>query len=104
MSFCRYVALYYRLLSEGSVRHQDHVGQLLFLHSAESSLNLVDDRSVSRRHAQLHFSREASRWEIVDLNSRFGTFVNGAKLSADAGTALKPGDLIKFGGLSSEFE
>lgn len=50
------------------------------------------DRRVSGRHAELRFNGGA--WRLVDLESRNGTFVNGAKVSeAD----LKDGDEIDFG-------
>lgn len=66
----------------------------------ECDLNVCDDKSVSRRHAELKFN--ASGFPVLsDLSSKFGTFVNGRKL--DAATALRSGDSIKFGGAGSDF-
>ncbi len=48
---------------------------------------------VSRSHAEI-FHKENS-WLIRDLNSSFGTFLNGRKVNE--ATPLKTGDLIQFG-------
>ena len=51
------------------------------------------DPSVSRYHAIL--SLEDGIWEITDLNSTTGTFVNGVKIKETK--KLKPNDEIKIG-------
>ena len=50
--------------------------------------------SVSRHHA--HLIEQGGRWRIVDLNSRWGTFVNGVKLTPHREMPLKSGDLIRI--------
>jgi phosphoserine phosphatase RsbU/P len=54
---------------------------------------VVDDASVSRRHARL-FVREG-RWWVEDLQSRNGTRLNGALVSEAVG--LRAGDVIRVG-------
>jgi phosphoserine phosphatase RsbU/P len=59
--------------------------------SSENDLQLVDAQ-VSRRHAEL--VQEAGGWRIRDLGSRFGTFVNDAKVDQ---ARLAAGDRIRLG-------
>ena len=47
--------------------------------------------SVSSQHCALHGEGDGTRLE--DLNSRFGTFVNGARIKV---VVLKPGDVVWF--------
>jgi uncharacterized protein YkwD len=61
---------------------------------------VLDDTTVSRRHATI--TRKASGFELADLGSTNGTFVNGRRLSGPA--ALKPGDEIKFGAVRMAFD
>ncbi|HXO86310.1 MAG TPA: FHA domain-containing protein, partial [Gemmatimonadales bacterium] len=51
------------------------------------------DLDVSSRHAAL--VRKPEGFVLQDLNSRNGTFVNGARITAD--TLLHDGDIIGFG-------
>lgn len=54
----------------------------------------ADADKVSRRHAR--FSGESDgRWRIADLGSRWGTFLNGAKLHPDQEMPLAEGDLVR---------
>jgi ABC-type multidrug transport system ATPase subunit len=48
---------------------------------------------VSRRHAELRF--EGGQWRVQDLNSSFGTSMNGQKIMAP--TAVAVGSSIQFG-------
>ena len=59
--------------------------------SSDNQLQLTDAQ-VSRRHAEL--VREAQGWRIRDCGSRFGTFVNDARVEE---TALTLGDRIRLG-------
>lgn len=62
--------------------------------SASCALRL-DERAVSGEHAVLAWS--GSAWTLRDLGSRNGTFVNGVRVEAGAGTAVKLGDTLAFG-------
>lgn len=50
--------------------------------------------TVSRFHARLRHA--SGQWYIVDLKSRWGTFLNGVKLSSDREMLLTEGDLIRI--------
>lgn len=58
-----------------------------------------DDRTLSRKHAT--FTRTSSGWQVTDLGSANGTFVNGRRLSAPA--RLSDGDELKLGSVVFEF-
>jgi hypothetical protein len=50
---------------------------------------------VSRRHCRFFFGQGA--WQVLDLNSLNGVFVNGEPIRQ---TTLKQGDLIRIGGFT----
>ncbi|MGA2229435.1 MAG: SpoIIE family protein phosphatase [Tepidisphaeraceae bacterium] len=49
---------------------------------------------VSRNHARI--SHDGTRWNVADLGSRWGTFVNGMKLSPHTTVPLGEGDLVRI--------
>lgn len=59
---------------------------------------VIEDKRVSRLHAQLRASK--GRYSIFDLDSTGGTFVNGERVHQKA---LKPGDVISLAGLPLVF-
>jgi hypothetical protein len=59
---------------------------------------VVDDRRVSREHAQLRLIH--GRYVIFDLDSTGGTFVNGQR---SIESVLYPGDVISLAGVSMIF-
>jgi len=64
----------------------------------ESSHVCLADMRVSRNHAQV--VRRADEHQIVDLESRNGTFVNGTRIGAGR---LKVGDVIQVGRSSLQY-
>ncbi|HXD90068.1 MAG TPA: FHA domain-containing protein, partial [Candidatus Binataceae bacterium] len=60
---------------------------------------VADHRTVSRRHATI--TRKADGFELADLGSTNGTFVNRRRLTEPV--VLKPGDEIKFGSVRFAF-
>lgn len=48
---------------------------------------------VSRKHAELRF--DDGKWFVVDLNSTYGTFLNGQRVSSP--TQLSAGQIMQFG-------
>ncbi|HAK94017.1 MAG TPA: hypothetical protein DCM87_03155 [Planctomycetes bacterium] len=76
---------------EGERRFQISKDVTTIGRSAENDIE-VGDLSSSRRHCQI--VRQGARWEIVDLESRNGTLVNGILVMQKE---LAPGDLIEIG-------
>jgi serine phosphatase RsbU (regulator of sigma subunit)/pSer/pThr/pTyr-binding forkhead associated (FHA) protein len=52
--------------------------------------------SVSRFHVRFRFDAGSRRWRITDLGSRWGTFLNGVKLSPNTELPLRDGDLLRI--------
>ena len=68
-------------------------GEERILGRDEDCLPRLTSKSVSRRHARLF--REGDRWMVEDLDSRFGTRLNGEALESP--TALRAGDHLVLG-------
>jgi class 3 adenylate cyclase len=68
-------------------------GSELVLGRGDADL-VIDDPSVSRRHAVFRLTGEAL--ELEDLGSRNGTKVNGEQITA--ARTLRPGDSVELGG------
>ena len=60
---------------------------------------VIDDRRVSRNHAQLRAVE--GHYVLLDLNSTGGTFVNGSRVSE---TVIYPNDTISLGGVKLIFQ
>ena len=58
----------------------------------------IDHPSVSRAHAELHF--DGTRWQLRDLGSKNGSFVDGIRVGEAA--LLRPG-WLRFGDVYCEF-
>lgn len=57
---------------------------------------VIDDPSVSKRHAALEWDDVVKKCQLADLGSRNGTLVNGGALAAPE-VNLKDGDVVSFG-------
>lgn len=55
----------------------------------------ADAEQVSRQHARFTFD-EAGGWHVMDLSSRWGTSLNGVKLSPGQSMPIREGDLIRI--------
>ncbi len=75
-----------------------HLAKLPFIIGRDESVDIpIDIRDISRRHVRISISGEG--YEIEDLNSSNGTFVNGLRI--DKPYKIKDGDAIALG---QEFE
>ncbi len=61
--------------------------------SDEGNALVLAERGVSRRHAVIR--RRAGRYELADLNSTNGTFINGERVRL--AITIKDGDELRFG-------
>src|SRR5688572_5893787 len=55
----------------------------------------LDDDSVSWRHASLRWTGQA--WELQDLGSKNGTFLDGRRIAPGTRTLLRMGSELRFG-------
>ncbi|PZR04930.1 MAG: ABC transporter ATP-binding protein [Archangium gephyra] len=69
----------------------------------ESNDLVVDDGSVSRFHAWLQQDDRSGDWSLTDAESKNGTWVDGAQLSARQRVVLKDGATLKFGDVVMRF-
>ena len=75
-------------------------GQVWTIGRAFDNQVVVDDTSISRKHAMLQ-RLEGGDIVLVDLGSANGTFVNGRRVSVPV--TLRPGDRITFGTTNCDF-
>jgi len=57
---------------------------------------IIEDSSVSKRHAILRWNAEQRRCSVADLGSSNGTFLN-ASTGVERETVLRDGDILSFG-------
>jgi hypothetical protein len=62
----------------------------------------IEDRSVSARHAA--FAWRGDHWEIKDLGSRNGTYVDGVRLGSGEHRAVRSGTRVAFGRREVQWE
>ena len=62
---------------------------------AESLLIQILDDQVSRRHLQIRYDQHSQHYYAVDMSSKNGVFINGAKLTEEA--VLSEGDRLVLG-------
>jgi sigma-B regulation protein RsbU (phosphoserine phosphatase) len=77
----------------GTVELTTKPAGVLIGRSEQSDVRLAAD-NVSRAHARITF--DGSRWRVTDLASRWGTFVNGVKVSPSRDVPLGDGDLLRI--------
>ena len=80
------------ILDDGSARYG--IGRL-----PTSAVCLSDDHGVSRRHAEI--SMMGGRWQVIDLRSRNGTYVQGELVRGSA--TLVHGAVIRCGSTELRF-
>ena len=81
----------------GPIKGQKWESDALLRAGRLASLEIVlDDSSVSRRHAEVRASDEGNGWYVRDLESTNGTYVNGIKVGP-ADYPVKHRDVVQFG-------
>jgi hypothetical protein len=73
-------------------------GGVVLGRSKSLSDKVVDDPSVSRRHAKLFLSVDGVLM-VEDMGSAYGTKINGKALGPNEAGGLKPGDKLTVGGI-----
>ncbi|OIK08140.1 FHA domain-containing protein [Streptomyces monashensis] len=76
--------------------HQFSVGRVMRIGRALENELVVSDLQVSRHHAEFH-STPDGRFEIRDLGSHNGTYVNGQPIAKGGSVLLGPADIVGVG-------
>lgn len=63
---------------------------------------VIDDDTVSTNHARLELVDGG--WQLTDLNSRNGTYIDGIRLDPQTATPISDGALIRVGTVQFRFE
>lgn len=78
---------------KGKVWHSEH----LLRSGRLASLEIVlDDSSVSRKHAEVRVGNDGA-WTVIDLASTNGTYVNGQRIPPNEDHPVRPRDIVQFG-------
>ncbi|HEY0484412.1 MAG TPA: sigma 54-interacting transcriptional regulator [Kofleriaceae bacterium] len=82
--------------SAGHVHEIRAAGTTTGRQAGDSSCDIqIDDNRMSRQHVKI--GRHASAWEVVDLGSRNGGFVDGGTLASAGRADLEDGSVIRLG-------
>ncbi|MFJ1551257.1 FHA domain-containing protein [Streptomyces sp. NPDC088246] len=76
--------------------HQFALGRVMRIGRALENELVVSDLQVSRHHAEFHATPDG-RFEIRDLGSHNGTYVNGQPLSKSGSALIGPNDIVGVG-------
>ncbi|MFF2963380.1 FHA domain-containing protein [Streptomyces sp. NPDC057963] len=76
--------------------HQVALGRVMRIGRALENELVVSDLQVSRHHAEFHATPDG-RFEIRDLGSHNGTYVNGQPLSKSGSALIGPNDVVGVG-------
>jgi pSer/pThr/pTyr-binding forkhead associated (FHA) protein len=85
--------------TQGKVAYE-FTEDLVTIGRAPDNMVIIDDPSVSSRHAQLELSGDT--YKLKDLDSTNGTRVNGIPITRE--TAVRFDDRLRFGGIDVRFE
>lgn len=58
------------------------------------------EQGVSRSHAEIWFDQEQFAWQLRDIGSQFGTFVDENQLEEGQAVTLAPSQRLRFGGIT----
>ncbi|NUS00929.1 MAG: FHA domain-containing protein, partial [Nonomuraea sp.] len=76
--------------------HQFSLGRVMRIGRALENELVVSDLQVSRHHAEFHATPDG-RFEIRDLGSHNGTYVNGQPIAKGGSQLLGPNDIVGVG-------
>ena len=94
MAYLRYTCLGHNPVTVQLIKDVTIIGR-----SAQTDIPLADD-NASRQHCQVR--KWAGNFRVEDLQSKNGTFVNGAKITKEQN--LNDGDLIAVGDTTIVFK
>jgi len=97
-----FAAALYRALSGEELELVDRLGHEFRLRRGTTTVGrdadnilVANDSQVSRHHAEIQF--DGASWNLLDLQSTNGTFVNEQRIWPGQPRRLQPGDVVRFG-------
>jgi len=97
-----FAAALYRSLSGEELELVDRLGREFRLRRGTTTVGrdpdnvlVANDAQVSRHHAEIQF--DGASWNLLDLQSTNGTFVNEQRIWPGQPRRLQPGDVVRFG-------
>ena len=88
----RFMPIRHRSIGDDQMIEQwMHIGR-----TAQSEI-MINDYTISKRHARIHHSRSQNSYILEDLGSTNGTRVNGERLEKNAPLRIQSSDTIRFG-------
>lgn len=97
-----FAAALYRALSGDELELVDRLGHEFRLRRGTTTVGrdpdnvlVANDAQVSRHHAEIQF--DGTAWNLLDLQSTNGTFVNEQRIWPGQPRLLQPGDVVRFG-------
>jgi serine/threonine protein kinase len=97
-----FAAALYRSLSGEELELVDRLGLEFRLRRGTTTVGrdpdnvlVANDAQVSRHHAEIQF--DGASWNLLDLQSTNGTFVNEQRIWPGQPRRLQPGDVVRFG-------
>ncbi len=97
-----FAAAFYQSLCGEELGLVDRVGQEFRLYRGTTRIGRDPDNELiaataqmSRHHAEIRY--DGTCWNLVDLQSTNGTFVNGQRIWPGQPRRLQPGDVVRFG-------
>lgn len=97
-----FAAALFRALSGEELELVDRLGREFRLRRGTTTVGrdpdnvlVANDAQVSRHHAEIQF--DGASWNLLDLQSTNGTFVNEQRIWPGQPRRLQPGDVVRFG-------
>ncbi len=84
---------------DGTVRSVDLKPGMVSIGRAPENDIQLDHPSISRSHARLEF--DGAHWQIVDLNSTNGVFIENVRLQPNNPQVWLPGESLQIGEFSN---
>jgi len=80
-----------------SVDDEQPVDRWMQIGRTSESEIMINDYTISKRHARVRHARGRGGYMLEDLGSTNGTWINGEKLLEDAPIRIQSADTIRFG-------
>ena len=88
----RFIPIRHRTIDD-----EQPVDQWMQVGRTSDSEIMINDYTISKRHARVRHARGRGGYMLEDLGSTNGTWINGERLLKDAAVRIQSADTIRFG-------